>query len=182
MKRVRASRSRRSASVSSGTATRKGERVPSALRSRAMADQAVLSRVLAEQPDVASSLDALNEAAWSVVDPVLLELCRLRVAKLLGCEYEQALRTEAAVAAGLDEATIVDLPAWPTSERFGRRERACLAFCEQFVIDVAGMDDELAFAVSDELGLQAFRDFVSALLVVEQRQRLRLTYERLFDS
>ena len=92
------------------------------------------------------------------------------------------LRTEAAVAAGLDEATIVDLPAWPTSERFGRRERACLAFCEQFVIDVAGMDDELAFAVSDELGLQAFRDFVGALLVVEQRQRLRLTYERLFDS
>ena len=138
--------------------------------------------MLAEQPDVAGSLDALNEAAWSVVDPVLLELCRLRVAKLLGCEYEQGLRTEAAVAAGLDEATIVDLPAWPTSERFGRRERACLAFCEQFVIDVAGMDDELAFAVSDELGLQAFRDFVSALLVVEQRQRLRLTYERLFDS
>ena len=44
------------------------------------------------------------------------------------------------------------------------------------------MDDELAFAVSDELGLQAFRDFVGALLVVEQRQRLRLAYERLFDS
>ena len=146
-----------------------------------MGDQALLSRVLAEQPDVADSLDALYEAAWSLVDPVLLESCRLRIATLLGCEYERELRTDAAIAAGLDEATIVDLPAWPTSERFGRRERACLAFCEQFVIDVAGMDDELAFAVSDELGPQAFRDFVGALLVVEQRQRLRLAYERLFE-
>jgi AhpD family alkylhydroperoxidase len=145
------------------------------------ADNPVLAGVLAEQPDVAGSLDALYEAAWSVVDPVLLELCRLRVAKLLGCDDEQGVRTEAARAAGLDEATIADLPAWPTSERFGRRERACLAFCEQFVIDVAGMDDGLAFAVSDERGPQAFRDFVSALLVVEHRQRLRLTYERLFE-
>ena len=142
-------------------------------------DDHVLTRVLVEQPEVAQSLERLHEAAWSVVDPVLLELCRLRIAKLLGCEVEQGLRTEAAVAAGLGEATVDDLPAWPTSERFGRRERACLAFCEQFVIDVSGMSDELAFAVSDELGPQAFRDFVSALLVIEQRQRLRLAYERL---
>ena len=130
---------------------------------------------------MAQSLETLHDAAWSVVDPVVLELCRLRIAKLLGCEFEQGLRTDAAAAAGLDEATVADLPAWPKSERFGRRERACLAFCEQFVIDVAGMDDDLAFAVSDELGPQAFRDFVSALLVVEQRQRLRLAYERLFE-
>ena len=145
------------------------------------ADHGVLERALDEQPDVAQSLEMLHDAAWSVVDPVVLELCRLRIAKLLGCEFEQGLRTDAAAAAGLDEATVADLSAWPTSERFGQRERACLAFCEQFVIDVAGMDDDLAFAVSDELGPQAFRDFVSALLVVEQRQRLRLAYERLFE-
>ena len=145
------------------------------------ADNAVLARVLAEQPDVAGSLDALYEAAWSVVDPVLLELCRLRIATLLGCEYERELRTDAAIAAGLDEETIRALPAWPTSERFGDRERACLAFCEQFVIDVAGMDDDIAFAVAEALGPQAFRDFVGALLVVEQRERLRLAFERLFD-
>jgi alkylhydroperoxidase family enzyme len=147
-----------------------------------MADHAVLPAALAAQPDVARSLETLREAAWSVVDPLVLELCRLRIATLLGCDYERGLRTEAAVTAGLDEATVRELSAWPTSERFGRRERACLAFCEQFVIDVAGMDDDLAFAVSDELGPQAFRDFVSALLVVEQRQRLRLADERLFDS
>jgi alkylhydroperoxidase family enzyme len=140
----------------------------------------LLTAVLREAPDVASLYAALDEAAWSAVDPVVLELCRLRIATLLGCEFEQQRRTETAVSAGLDEAKIAELAAWPTSERFGPRDRACLAFCEQFVIDVAGMSDELAVAVVDQLGAHAFRDFVAALLVVEQRQRLRLAWERLF--
>jgi alkylhydroperoxidase family enzyme len=146
-----------------------------------MVGHGVLARALTEQPDVDHSLEMLHEAAWSVVDPVLLELCRLRIARLLGCEHERGLRTAAAVAAGLDEATVGELARWPSSPRFGPRERACLAFCEQFVIDVAGMSDELADAVSDQMGPQAFRDFVGALLVVEQRQRRQLTYERLFE-
>jgi alkylhydroperoxidase family enzyme len=140
----------------------------------------LLTAVLREAPDVASLYAALDEAAWSAVDPVVLELCRLRIATLLGCEFEQQRRTETAVSAGLDEAKIAELAAWPTSERFGPRDRACLAFCEQFVIDVAGMSDELAVAVVDQLGPHASRNFVAALLVVEQRQRLRLAWERLF--
>ena len=55
----------------------------------------------------------------------------------------------------------------------------CLAFCEQFVIDVANLDDALAAAVADELGADGLVDFTNALLVVEQRQRLRLAWERL---
>ena len=121
----------------------------------------------------------MHRAAWDVADPVLLELCRLRIAQLLGCGPEQDARTPEALAAGLDEATIADLRAWPTSSRFGPRERACLAFCEQFVIDVASLSDELACALADELGSAAFVDFVNALLIVEQRQRLRLAWDRL---
>ena len=101
-------------------------------------------------------------AAWDAVDPVLLELCRLRVAMLLGCEAELQVRTPAAAAAGLDEATIAELSRWPTSDRFGSRERACLAFCEQFVIDVATLDDALAAAVADELGADGLVDFTNA--------------------
>jgi alkylhydroperoxidase family enzyme len=142
----------------------------------------VLASVLRQHPDIADRLDDLHCAAWEVVDPVLLELCRLRMAQLLGCEPEQDARTPEARAAGLDEATVADLRAWPTSSRFGARERACLAFCEQFIIDVANLSDELARALSDELGPNAFVDFVNALLVVEQRQRLRLAWERLLLS
>ena len=142
----------------------------------------LMASVLVDHPDVLEHLDDLHGAVWSVVDPALLELCRLRIARLLGCPAEEERRTPAAMAAGLDEATIAELTAWPTSSRFGPRERACLAVCEQLVIDVAGMSDELALAAAEQLGPQSFRDFVTALLVLEQRQRLRLAWERLYGS
>lgn len=113
---------------------------------------------------------------------MLLELCRLRIAMLLGCTDELVVRTPAAVNAGLDESVVDVLADWPRSPRFGPIERACLAFTEQFVIDVAGMDDATTNAVRDELGDEGLANFVSALLVVEQRQRLRLTWQRLFGD
>lgn len=136
----------------------------------------VIDTVLAEHPDVRQHLAQAWDAAWESVDPVLLELCRLRVAMLLGCAPELAARTPAAVSAGLDEDTVAVLADWPRSARFGQTERACLAFTEQFVIDVAGMDDETASDVRERLGDQGLIDFTSALLVVEQRQRLRQTW------
>ena len=139
----------------------------------------LMASVLVDHADVLGHLDDLHAAVWDAVDPVLLELCRLRIARLLGCAAEEDARTPAAVAAGLDEATIAELAAWPSSPRFGPRERAGLAVCEQLVIDVAGMNDEVALAAAEQLGDETFRDFVTALLVLEQRQRLRLAWERL---
>ena len=141
----------------------------------------VIATVLERHPDVRQALEETWRAAWEAVDPVLLELCRLRIAALLGCDAELSSPTPAAVAAGLDAERVETLSRWPTSPLFGRRERACLAFTEQFVIDVAGLDDDTAGAVREQLGDQGFVDFVNALLVVEQRQRLRLTWQRLFE-
>jgi alkylhydroperoxidase family enzyme len=142
----------------------------------------VLASVLAGHPDVGGSLDAAWTAAWETAEPVLLELCRLRIAMLLGCPDELDSRTAVAVAAGLEEASVESLAQWPTSPLFGARERACLAFAEQFVIDVAGLDDATAGAAREELGEQGLVDFVNALLVVEQRQRLRLVWRALFED
>lgn len=142
----------------------------------------VLERALVDHPDLARHLVELDQQAWRTADPVLLELCRLRVAMLLGCDGELRARTAAAAAAGLEEATVAALASWPTAPCFGERERACLAFCEQFVIDVAGMDDDVVSAVAAHLGDEALVEFVNALLVVEQRQRLRLAWERLLPS
>jgi alkylhydroperoxidase family enzyme len=147
-----------------------------------LATDEVLDLVLADQPDVRHSLEEAWSQAQAAVDPVLLELCRLRIATLLGCDAEYAARNPAAVAAGLSDETIAVLAGWPTSDRFGLRERACLGFTEQFVVDVAAMHDAVVEAVREQLGEQGLVDFVSALLVVEQRQRLRLTWERLFGD
>ncbi len=140
----------------------------------------VIERVLGDHPDVRQHLAEAWSAAWDAVDPVLLELCRLRVAMLLGCRPELEVRTPAAVAAGLDEGAVAVLADWPRAERFGPTERACLAFTEQFVIDVAGMDDRTVGSVRQQLGDQGLADFTSALLVIEQRQRLRQTWTRVF--
>ena len=142
----------------------------------------VLTTVLDARPDVARHLADAHEQAWLAVHPVLLELVRLRVAMLLGNDAELATRTPAAVEAGLDEATVSELSQWPTSPRFGQRERACLDFTEQWVIDVATLTDDQAAAVSDALGGDGLAAFASALLVIEQRQRLRLAWARLFQG
>jgi len=142
-------------------------------------DEAV-AVTLAAHPRVAASLAAAHAAAWQVVDPLVLELCRLRLAQLFGDTAELAVRTPAAIAAGLEESMVLELSGWPRSPQFGPRERACLAFCEQFFVDVSSVTTDQTEAISAELGVQGLADFVSALLVIEQRLRLHLTWEQLF--
>jgi alkylhydroperoxidase family enzyme len=132
-------------------------------------------RFVALSPDPFEALAAVVVAAWDEADPVLLELCRVRMATLLGFAAEQARRTERARTAGLDEAKLEALAAWPTSPRFTARERACLALAEQFVVDANGVGDEHVAAVTDHLGPAGCYAFVQALSVVETFQRACLT-------
>jgi hypothetical protein len=81
----------------------------------------------------------------------------------------------------LDDAVIADLANWPLAERFGPTPRACLAFTEQYLIDVASMASALVDDVRSALGDGGLLDFVNALLVVEQRLRLTLAWERLLE-
>jgi len=132
-------------------------------------------RFAASWPVPFGALADVVVAAWDETDPVLLELCRLRMATLLGYAADQARRTERARAAGLDEVKVAELPSWPTSARFEARERACLALAEQFVIDANGVTDEQVADVTAHLGPQGCYAFVQALSVVETFQRACLT-------
>ena len=126
-------------------------------------------------PDAFAALSDVVAAAWDETDPLLLELCRLRMAALLGFSAEQARRTSLARTAGLEEAKIAELAAWPTSPRFTARERACLTLAEQFLIDANGVTDEHIAEVADHLGPAGCYAFVQALSVVETVQRACLT-------
>jgi len=125
------------------------------------------------------AFSAAYDAAWQATDPVLLELGRILAARMLGNSDEVALRTPAAVAAGLDESMVSELGSWYASDQFGPRERACLAFVEQFVIDVANLDEAVAGEVSNHLGPAGLVNFASAFLVVEQRIRLHSAWSKL---
>ena len=143
---------------------------------------AVLAAQLQDSPDVLDALELAWSGAWSTVDPCLLELCRLQVATILQCHSELAARTPAAVAAGFNEAKSSALGSAWKSPLFSETERACLAFTDSFVMDVASLSDETAAAVSSQLGASGLVDFASALLIVEQRQRLALSWTALFGE
>jgi AhpD family alkylhydroperoxidase len=120
------------------------------------------------RPEAAHLLDQVNERAWRTVEPALLEIIRLRVAWLIGNEGAQ--RTVAIPADKVDS-----LPSYATSERFTPAERACLAFAEQFVMDVGGTTPDSVDDLAAQLGGDQVRDFVTALYVVEFTQRLQMT-------
>ena len=143
----------------------------------------VVERVLGDGTagfgDVRDEMVAAHEAAWAATPPRLLELCRVRVAMMLGCDAEIAARTPGS---GVEEAVLGAVAAWPTDPRFDTVDRACLAFTEHFVMDVASLRDETVAAVREQLGDDGTQTFVTALLIVEQRVRLRLAWDTLLEE
>lgn len=129
--------------------------------------------------DVSEQLTAANEAAWAATSPRLLELCRVRIAILLGCASEAETRTPGS---GVPDDVVAAVRSWPTDPRFDPLDRAGLAFTEHYVIDVASIDDDTVAALRDHLGDDGLSNFVNALLVVEQRIRLCLVWDRLFGG
>ena len=100
-----------------------------------------LDRAFGLRPDLYGPFREFYAVFWrdQLVDPVVLELCRLRVAQLLGCASEMDVRYGQATAGGLTETMVDALAQWPTSECFDDAQRAALAFAEQFVIDPQGI-------------------------------------------
>lgn len=129
-----------------------------------MGTDATLAHHLADQPDVLEQLNLARDAAWATVDSRLLGLCEQRIREILGVAEKPVLAN------------------WYTDTSLSAAEKACLAFTEEYMIDVANLTDETAAAVRSELGDQAMVDFVSALLVVEQRQRIALTWTTVFGE
>jgi alkylhydroperoxidase family enzyme len=132
------------------------------------------ARVVALQPDLMRSLVELQRITWTLVDPVVLELSRIRIATLIGAPTDQQLRSEAAIEAGLQDDKIAALDAWATSPLFSAGERACIDLAEQFVIDVQGVTDQHVQAVTEHLGASQCYVFVNALWSMEALQRMCL--------
>src|SRR5262245_30789352 len=132
-------------------------------------------RVFDLRPDLYADYRAFLALFWTrdALGPVVLELCRLRVAQLLRCEGELRLRYRPARAAGLEEPTIALLERWPTAPAFSDAERACLAYAEQFVLDAHGVTDAQAAAVTAHLGAAGLVALTEALALFEGFARFR---------
>ncbi|MBY0278849.1 carboxymuconolactone decarboxylase family protein [Candidatus Binatia bacterium] len=124
----------------------------------------------------AETLRAYDVALWRdpATDPLLLELCRLRLAQLLGLDPASRRPAPAAIAAGLDPARVSELARWPTSPLFGTRERAALAFAEQWFLDPSGMTDDDCAVLRGAIGEPGCAAFTMGLALSEAMLRLEL--------
>jgi alkylhydroperoxidase family enzyme len=131
-----------------------------------------LDRVFGLCPELYADYRTFLSHCWShsQIDPIVLELCSVRVAHLVGCEADGVVRHCAA----LDERKISALSAWPTSPLFSACERACLSFAEQFVMDPHGISDAQAAEVSAHLGPAGLVGLTEALALFEGFARFRL--------
>lgn len=126
-------------------------------------------------PEATAAFADATALVWRTVDPALADLCRCRIAMLLGAD-------DPAPRAGLgpDHATLVsDLRQWPTSERFGPAERAALAFTEQFVLDVSGMSPQVLGPLAEALE-EGLAPFAQALFLLDMDVRLGMVLPRVF--
>ncbi|MFM7273381.1 MAG: carboxymuconolactone decarboxylase family protein, partial [Gammaproteobacteria bacterium] len=106
------------------------------------------------RPNLAVDLEAFESLLWQDpgVDPVTLELCRLRIAGLHGARAALAARRTEARTAGLSEQRIAKLAHYDSDPDFSARERACIALAELFAMDPSAIDDASFVAVREQLG------------------------------
>jgi alkylhydroperoxidase family enzyme len=132
---------------------------------------------------VAGSLVDSYRAIWKeAFDARLLELVRLRIALLLRCDDEFAERAPEALAAGLDEATVVALPRWPTSDLFDERDRIVLGWTEQWLVDVKAITDADAARVQELFSNAQLAQLTLALALFEATIRARVALRGLTEG
>ncbi|MEO5841019.1 MAG: carboxymuconolactone decarboxylase family protein [Acidimicrobiales bacterium] len=115
---------------------------------------------------------ALHQVIDDSVDPVIVELCRLRIAGLTGARAHASLRRPRATDAGLTEAKIAELARWPESPLFSAAERACLALTEQFCMGAFTVTDADVAAVLEHLSADECYALVNGIWVMEAVARM----------
>src|SRR5262249_28307063 len=101
-------------------------------------------------------------------------IARARIASLLGCAAEREESPELAE-------KLRALPSWPKSPLFSERDRACLAFAEQFVLDVSAVTAEQRAALATALGGGA-AEFAQTLYAIDFELRVRAAFDQLFGA
>lgn len=136
-----------------------------------------LQRVTRLRPELDDLLQPFLAEPWAEGDAVVLELCRLRIATLHGDRVDAGRRTPRAVAAGLTEEMVGALPQYPTAACFTEHQRRCIAYAEQYVIDVHGITDVDADRVREGMTDAEFVGFTVALGQFDGFGRLRLALD-----
>ncbi|WP_022930200.1 carboxymuconolactone decarboxylase family protein [Patulibacter americanus] len=104
---------------------------------------------------VALSSVAADAASEAGLEPLLVELVKIRTSQLNGCAFCLRLHTRDALKHGEDPDRLAVLPAWSDTEYFTPEERAALRVAEALVrVGDGGLSDEEYAAVSEVLSAE----------------------------
>jgi hypothetical protein len=107
-------------------------------------------------PDAYEHLRQMLDAAWRITDTRALDLCRLRLAQMMGARAELD---------GADLRLLAELEGWRSNPTFSDRERAALAYAEQYHLDHTMIAAEQRAALDQSFSRRGVVNFVWALHV-----------------
>src|SRR5512134_3388321 len=119
--------------------------------------------VLGLKPDVYEALRKTLTLAWQITDSHLLDLCRLRLAQMVGARAEID---------SADQILLAQLEGWRASSAFSERERAALSYAEQYHVDHRRITDEQKQELARHLSQREVVNFVWALHMNDAYARL----------
>lgn len=117
-------------------------------------------------------------APESGLDPILLELVRIRASQLNGCAFCLDMHTKDARARGEAEQRLHLLAAWRDAPCFTARERAALAWCEN-VTNIAddGVPDDVYEAAATEFTPTELVSLTFAVIAINAWNRLNVAFQ-----
>lgn len=125
------------------------------------------------RPELLDHFKAFYGALWDeeLLEPQLLELLRLRIAQIHGCEAELAVRFDGA---GLSDDKLDALSHWRNSDIFDDKDRALLAYAEQIPFAHHAISDESAAEVRSHLGEAGYVAYSIAVSMFDSICRLKM--------
>ncbi len=101
-----------------------------------------LYRTIAHSPSTLSSFLKLGNVLLDQTElsPKFRELAILRIAILMGSEYEWEQHVPIALEVGINQEQIDDIHEWPESDNFDKAEKAVLAYTDQVTLNIKASD------------------------------------------
>jgi alkylhydroperoxidase family enzyme len=140
-----------------------------------LAGRTAFSDALGLRPELHEGYESFLRLFWQrrLVDPALLELCRLRVAAIHGCRSELARREPSAIDAGLSAVQVAAVLEDGDLNTLSDLEQACIRLTDKFILDVHAITDEDVETVRQNLGTAATVALVEALALFDGFSRFR---------
>lgn len=128
-------------------------------------------------PDFYKAMVKLDQAASKGLDPVLLELVKIRASQINHCAFCLDMHTKDALAAGESVERIIQLSAWEESKHFyTAKEIAAIELTEAVTVLTDGfVPDEVYERAAAHFEETELAQLISAIIVINAWNRIAVT-------